>query len=222
MKISLTKKTAWLVLGFLIAAQPVFAQTDDGNKSLSTDEYNDLPKGLLLSGKDGDKTKTDEAAATDPQNSESGRMSYETALKLYRQGKFNEALQGLIPMAQQGQSSAQELLGIMYRMGQGVPKNPELAFENMRKAAEDNKALAQHHLGVMYFTGEGVKADAIQALAWLHIAIVHYPDGPEKTRAEQDRDNVYKALNRRDKESALKVAHDFLEKKGEAHLLDMQ
>jgi TPR repeat protein len=110
----------------------------------------------------------------------------------------------------------------MYRSGQGVPKSSEQALLWLNKAAEASRPLAQHHLASIYYGGEGVLADPVKALMWLHIAILHYPDGPEKKRAIEDRDNVYAQLTRRDKERALDLAHEWLEKKDEGQLLDTQ
>ena len=59
------------------------------------------------------------------------------------------------------------------------------------------------------------------ALSWLHIAIVHYADGPEKDRARQDRDRLYTQLTRREKDRAMDIARVWLTKKGEGHLLDL-
>ncbi len=217
----------------LIAALSVFilpisahAQGLDNDRSLSIEEYNNIPRGLLLD-KTAQKKEQVEAAikqspSTQSDDDQPRHISYDTAQKLYRQGKFADALAGIMPLANSGNTAALELLGVMTRLGQGVEKDPAKAFVYLSKAANENRPLAQHHLGVMYYTGEGVEADPVQALSWLQIAILHYPDGPEKARANQDRDAVYKQLNRRDREAAMKIARDFLETKGEAHLLDLQ
>lgn len=219
-----------LSLSFLAATAQ--AQGLDGDRSLPIDEYNDVPKGLLLdkgaaattTAGTASKTEnpTDKPPAEDGEDGAPRHMSYDTALKLYRQGKFADALVGLVPLANSGNNAALELLGVMTRMGQGVDKNPTLAAEYLTKAANDNRALAQHHLGVMYYTGEGVAPDLVQSLMWLQLAIYHYPDGNEKTRAMQDRDNVYKQMNRRTRDEAMKQTREFLERKGEAHLMDLQ
>lgn len=216
----------------LIAALSAFllplnahAQSYDNDRALSVEEYNNIPRGMLLD-KTAQKKEQEQAAAkqaaADNDGEKPRHINYEAAQKLYRQGKFAEALAGVTPLANSGNTGALELLGVMTRLGQGVDKDATKAFVYLSKAANENRPLAQHHLGVMYYTGEGVEADPVQALSWLQIAILHYPDGPEKTRANQDRDAVYKQLNRRDREAAMKMARDFLETKGEAHLLDLQ
>jgi uncharacterized protein len=48
---------------------------------------------------------------------------------------------------------------VMYRIGDGVPKNATKAAEWFKKAAAQGDADAQFNLGVMYNTGEGVSRD---------------------------------------------------------------
>ncbi len=222
----MTKIALIAALSILMLPMDVHAQSFDTDRSLSGEEYSNIPRGLLL-----DKTaqmkeqaqaaiKQDAAGQND--DGQPRHINYDTAQKLYRQGKFAEALAGVTPLANSGNTAALELLGVMTRLGQGVDKDAAKAFVYLSKAANENRPLAQHHLGVMYYTGEGVEADPVQALSWLQVAILHYPDGPEKTRANQDRDAIYKQLNRRDRDAAMKIARDFLETKGEAHLLDLQ
>ena len=103
-----------------------------------------------------------------------------------------------------------------------MPKDPKKAFEWLSKAAEANRPLAQHHLAVMIFTGEGTLQNPVKALMWLRLAILHYPDGPDKDRAKQDRDSIAAQLTRRDKERAVEMTRDWLAKKGERHLMNVE
>ena len=73
----------------------------------------------------------------------------------------------------------------------------------------------------MAFAGEGEQADPVKALMWLYIAILHYPDGPEKQQAMRDRDNVAAQLSRRDRSRAAALARDWLEKHDEGNLSDL-
>ena len=82
------------------------------------------------------------------------------------------------------------MLGIMYRNGQGVPKDAGEALDWLGKAADAGRPLAEHYMAIMAFCGEGQPVDPVKALMWLHIAVAHYSDGPERTRALQDRDNI--------------------------------
>ncbi|MDE1151478.1 MAG: tetratricopeptide repeat protein [Micavibrio sp.] len=238
MRIALATAFACLALGLAAAPAPAFAQSsnvfdvDQTEQLPPTDEYNDIPIGIMLSSAEQDaaakQAEATAAAAVDPNGTAvvtqdyTRKLNYDTILKLYNDGKYDQIVNTLQTLSNAGHQGAQELMGIMYRQGQGVPKDSEKAFDLLSKAAEANRPLAQHHLGVMYYQGEGVAADPVEALKWLHIAIVHYPDGPEKDRAKQDRDNIYAQLTRRDKDRAMQMTRDWLNKRGEGHLLDMQ
>lgn len=202
-------------------ALEAFDAEGKGNQLPSTDEYKNVPIGLLLPPEEAEKV----AAATGKNAGLEGlqrKMNYDKIQALYDEGKYDEVFTNVKVLAEGGHHGAEELLGIMYRQGQGTKADPLKAFDYLTKAAEENRPLAQHHLGVMYYLGEGVPApDSVTALMWLHIAIVHYKDGPEKDRAKQDRDNIYPMLTRREKDRAMEMARSWLTKKGEAHLLDL-
>ena len=75
--------------------------------------------------------------------------------------------------AEQGNVEAQFLLGVMYRLGGGVPKvqkNYAEAMKWFRKAAEQGDAMAQYMLGLMYFRGEGVPKNYVEAAKWFRKA----------------------------------------------------
>ena len=68
--------------------------------------------------------------------------------------------------AAQGYASAQFNLGIKYKYGHGVPRDPAEAVNWFRKAARLGNAYAQYNLGFMYFMGQGVAQDYTEAMAW--------------------------------------------------------
>lgn len=140
----------------------------------------------------------------------------------YAKGKYADILQPLNTLVAQKNPQAQLILGLMYEQGQGVDKDPIHAAQLMGLAAENNVPLAQHHLAIMYYSGAGVPKDAAQAMKWLHIAIAHYPAGPEKDRAISDRKNLDAAISRKDRETAIFAAREWMAKRGETHLLDEQ
>ncbi len=188
------------------------------------DEYNDVKPGLLMPGataQQAPQAQDDSGLPTTVSQESQQVMTISDIVAVYKQGKYEQAATLLEPLAKNGQHQAEELLGIMYRLGQGVAKDPAKAMDLLSRAAEANRPLAQHHIGSMYYGGEGVSSDPVKALMWLYIAIVHYPDGAEKDRARADRDAIYAQLSRRDKERAREMARGWLEKKDEAHLLDM-
>ncbi|MDI1228421.1 MAG: hypothetical protein PSY14_12120 [bacterium] len=224
------RSLAILACIFTLAAAPAFAQAPEafdmegrGEQLPSTDEYNNLPPGLLLSPEQAQEVakETGQDPSTIPEAVR--KVNYDKIMEMYKEGKFEEVAKNLKPLSEGGHHGAEELMGIMYRLGQGVKVDQLKAFDLISKAADANRPLAQHHMGTMYYTGEGVPAaDAVTALMWLHIAIVHYQDGPEKESAIKSRDNIYTQLTRREKDRALEMARSWLTKKGEGHLLDLQ
>ncbi len=69
-------------------------------------------------------------------------------------------------LAEQGNATAQLLLGVMYNSGEGVTRDPKQAVYWYAKAAEQGEALAQYNLGLKYANGEGVTRDPKQAVYW--------------------------------------------------------
>ncbi len=84
----------------------------------------------------------------------------------YKWGAYATAYREWHPLAKQGNAKAQYNLGLMYRKGQGVPKDDAEAVGWWRKAAEQGNAGAQNNLGVMYRNGHGVPQDYAKAVGW--------------------------------------------------------
>lgn len=78
----------------------------------------------------------------------------------------DEILTELRTKADKGEAAAQNTLGVMYRKGEDMTKDPVEAVKWFRKAAEQGYALAQFNLGLMYFKGEGVTKDPVEAIKW--------------------------------------------------------
>lgn len=96
--------------------------------------------------------------------------SKEDISKIIDEGKYKEAIRALEPSAEQGQAWAQDLLGLMYARGQGVPQDDTQASKWYRAAANQGYAEAQHHFGWMYFSGRGVPKDETEAVKWFQAA----------------------------------------------------
>ena len=92
--------------------------------------------------------------------------SIEEAKSAYDRGDYTQAAGLFAPLAEQGVAAAQFKLGVMYRYGEGVPKEVQEAVKWYRKAAEQGHAAAQFNLGVMYRHGQGVSQDYQEALKW--------------------------------------------------------
>jgi uncharacterized protein len=85
---------------------------------------------------------------------------------LYEQGNgvpkdYVQAVNWYRKAAEQGDTDAQLMLGLMYVAGDAVQ-----ATNWFRKAAEQGLSKAQFNLGVMYSNGDGVPKDHVQAANW--------------------------------------------------------
>ncbi len=85
-------------------------------------------------------------------------------------GDYRTAFAGFKKLAEQGNSGAQHMLGLMYADGRGVPNDDQQAVVWFRKAAEQGNADAQFNLGVIYADGRGVPKDEQQAVVWFRKA----------------------------------------------------
>lgn len=74
--------------------------------------------------------------------------------------------------AERGDAQAQLALAQMYKNGQGVPKNNELAFEWFLKAAEQGDAQAQYEVALMYKNGIGTPQNLELTFEWFQKAAV--------------------------------------------------
>jgi TPR repeat protein len=53
---------------------------------------------------------------------------WEDGMAAYNRGDYVPALRLFRPLAEQGNAKAQTVLGVMFRKGEGVPKNPSRAY----------------------------------------------------------------------------------------------
>ncbi len=95
---------------------------------------------------------------------------FNEGLAAYFFGDYKEALREFRPLAEQGNSAAQNMLGAMCNEGQGTPQDFPRAVKWFHKAAEQGNANAQYNLAGMYAKGEGVKRDYPTAYMWLALA----------------------------------------------------
>jgi len=80
--------------------------------------------------------------------------------------RFEESAKELRQLAQRGDASAQNELGLLYYEGKGVPQNHNKAKEWFDKAVEQGHAGAQVNLGTLYLRGEGAPQSSQMALFW--------------------------------------------------------
>ena len=93
-------------------------------------------------------------------------QDYDVGLEAYQRGDYAAALHEIRPLAEQGDARAQNSLGVMYRLGQGVAQDFVEAVRWYREAADQGYAKAQLNLGVMYDYGRGVPKNNAEAVKW--------------------------------------------------------
>ena len=74
------------------------------------------------------------------------------------------------PLAEQGVSHAQNVLGEIYMYGEGIPQDFDEAAKWFRRAAKQHHRRAQFMLGVLYWSGDGVAKDYDTAVKWFRLA----------------------------------------------------
>ena len=100
-------------------------------------------------------------------------QNVDAAFAAYQKGDYASALRLGRPMADQGASRAQLLLGLMYFNGHGVQRNDPEAMKWYRRAADQGDADAQLKIGDMYFEGRAVAQDYSAAARWYLFAADH-------------------------------------------------
>lgn len=92
-------------------------------------------------------------------------------VEAFRQGRFEDAITALRPVAKAGDAEAQYYLARMYAAGLGgLAKDPTRAAHLLAQAAESGYAAAQHEYGIALSIGDGVKKDLLEALKWFLLA----------------------------------------------------
>jgi len=91
-------------------------------------------------------------------------------LEAYFAGDHERAVALWQARAEGGDPEAQNYLGVMYQLGQGVPRDPARAFHWYRQAALAGNPDAQRNLGNLYQAGRGVEQDNLMAYGWYHFA----------------------------------------------------
>lgn len=123
----------------------------------------------------------------------------EQARDLMESNKFVEAKSALLPLARSGNADAEELIGVMYAMGLGVPRDDVRAFEWYMRASLKGHPGAQSGVGWYYEVGRGLPApDKVRAYLWYTLsAIGGDPDAAvsqEELGKRMNADDIAKAL----------------------------
>lgn len=113
------------------------------------------------------------ATLVTPQNCWAGPEPSEDlsgALVSYAKLEYQAAFRMLVPLADQGNAVAEEILGFMYSRGEGIARDDVRALAWFKLAAEAGRPEAQFELSKMYRNGIGTQPDGDAALYWLRRA----------------------------------------------------
>ncbi len=92
---------------------------------------------------------------------------------LMEAGKFAEARAEFWPLAMSGNADAEELIGVMYALGQGVEQDDVRAFEWYLRASLKGHPGAQSGIGWYYEVGRGMPApDLVRAYMWYTLSAI--------------------------------------------------
>lgn len=94
------------------------------------------------------------------------RADFPLGEEAYLAEDYEAAMSIWSPLADQGDADAQNMVGFMYRWGQGVEQDFEKARRWYRSAAGQGHARAQNNLGLLYRYGLGVPKDYAAAFRW--------------------------------------------------------
>jgi|GEM_PF-315111 len=92
---------------------------------------------------------------------------YDTGKEAYDIRDYATALKELIPLAKNGHARAQQIVGQMYRHGNGVEANMVTGTTWIHKSAEQGWAPAQYDLGVIFRNIAVTKWQYSKAVKWL-------------------------------------------------------
>ncbi|WP_417581650.1 tetratricopeptide repeat protein [Nitrincola sp.] len=95
-----------------------------------------------------------------------GHMESVTSLRALQNKAFAVEYNQLLPLAEAGNSEAQNRIGEMFEFGQGVERDKLAAFNWYQLAADQGEVSAWHNLGRSYNFGTGVEQDYEVAEDW--------------------------------------------------------
>ena len=99
----------------------------------------------------------------------SGQSFVDATIALQR-GDFEEALQIMRTLADQGSDRAQYSMGYLLTQDENIEPDPDQAADWYLKAANQGHVRAQYDLGMLYSGSGGIKKDIPSAIKWLRKA----------------------------------------------------
>ena len=118
---------------------------------------------------------------------------FDDGVAAYERGDYATALDEWRRLAEQGVAKASYKLGVMYKVGQGVPQDFAEAVAWWRKAADQGDAGAQYDLGAMYVRGEGMPQDYVEGHMWRNLAASGVT-GDERKKYTEARDALARQM----------------------------
>lgn len=100
-------------------------------------------------------------AGCDPQ-----QVQHRMAMQQLLYRDYRTAALTLIALVENGHAPSQFRLGMLYRLGLGVPRNPRLAAYWFEKAARQDEVGGQYWLAESFRRGEGVPVSPELAFKW--------------------------------------------------------
>ena len=110
-------------------------------------------------------------------------QDYDAGNAAYARGDYAAALSEWIPLAEKGDQRAQNALGILYELGQGVVQNYRESLRWRRLAADQGNPGAQYSVGDAYEEGTLIIQDYTEAMRWYRLSaeqgytVAHYKLG---------------------------------------------
>lgn len=95
---------------------------------------------------------------------------FQAGQEAFNQEDYETALKELRPLAEEGHVEAQYLLGVMYAVGRGAPRDLVEGARWFRLAAEQGHVVAQFELGLRFSLGLGVQEDSAEGARWFRLA----------------------------------------------------
>lgn len=142
-----------------VTYQAIIKKADGSSADLLVEQ-----SGRLL-GNDGGKSQSDNTVAR-PKI----LIPFEEGSAAYSKGDYQRAAKILTPWAEQGNVSAQTMLGSLFMEGKGVEEDFEQARRWYRMAAEQGSVNAQYNMAIMCYNGDGGEQDDVEAYMWFAVA----------------------------------------------------
>ena len=114
-------------------------------------------------------------------NTEVTAQDFDKGVDAHKSGDFITAFKEWLPLAEQGNYTLQYNIGIMHKIGQGVPVDIAESKKWLQLSAEQGYAPAQNSLGDILLYGRGVVNDYAKATEWYRLAAEQNHDGAQKS-----------------------------------------